>query len=244
MIENDSSHVVLYINIRISSMQFSPCKDILNHKDIYLISFLNNNNIFSLINIYSDLSQIALKYLKNIEAAINNVLIMMGNFNICDNFWDPNYLFHLSHSNLLFDITDSLNLGLLHPINLIPTRYSNNKHDSNLVIDLIFLKYSSEETNNHSIQPDWRFVSDHALLIICIPIFKKFIQTKKHSLVKNSDEEKSFISNLINHLHSINASNLQDIALLENIVCTFALTTNSLWNHYSKMVNITKYSKS
>ena len=107
------------------------------------------------------MSQITLKYLKNIEAAINNVLIMIGNFNICDSLWDPNYLFHLSHSNLLFDITDFLNLGLLHSINLISTRYSNNKHDSNLVIDLIFLKYSSEETNNHSIQPDWKFVSNH-----------------------------------------------------------------------------------
>ena len=232
MIENNFPYVVSYINIRISSMQFSLHKDILNHKDISLTSFFNNNNIFSLINIYSDSSQAALKYLKNMEAT------MIGNFNIHNNLWDPNYLFHSSHSDLLFNITDSLNLGLLHPINLVPTKYSDNKHDSKLVINLMFLRYSSEKTNNHSIWLDWRLVSDHTPLIICIPIFEEFIQTKKYFLVKNSDEEKSFISNLID------TSNLQDIALLENIICTFALATNSLWNHYSKTVNITKHSKS
>ena len=36
------------------------------------------------INMYSDLSQSALKYLKNTEANINNVLIMTGDFNIRD----------------------------------------------------------------------------------------------------------------------------------------------------------------
>ena len=49
----------------------------------------------------------ALKYLKNTEVIINNVLIMTEDFNICDNFWDLNYFFYSTHSNLLTDIADS-----------------------------------------------------------------------------------------------------------------------------------------
>ena len=37
-----------------------------------------------MLNVYSDSSQTALKYFKNTEANINNVLIMTGNFNIRD----------------------------------------------------------------------------------------------------------------------------------------------------------------
>ena len=42
------------------------CKDILNYRDISLISFFNND-VFYLINIDFNSSQSALKYLKNTE---------------------------------------------------------------------------------------------------------------------------------------------------------------------------------
>ena len=38
-----------------------------------------------IINIYSDNQQTALKYLKDTEVNLNNVLIIIGNFNIRDN---------------------------------------------------------------------------------------------------------------------------------------------------------------
>ena len=105
---------------------FSLCKDIYNHRDISLISFFNNNLTFFLLNVYSDSSQSGLKYLKDIEANINNVLIIMGDFNIRDNLWDYNHPHHSIYRNLLFDIADSLYLELSKPTNYISTKYSNN----------------------------------------------------------------------------------------------------------------------
>ena len=81
---NDYLRVITYVNIRLSYFHFSLHKDIYNYRDISLVSFFNNNNVFFLINIYSDLLQSALKYFKNTEVDICNVLIMTDNFNIRD----------------------------------------------------------------------------------------------------------------------------------------------------------------
>ena len=43
---DDFPRVVIYVNIRLSSLRFSLCKDVINHRDILLVSFFNNNNIF------------------------------------------------------------------------------------------------------------------------------------------------------------------------------------------------------
>ena len=83
---SESPKVIAYINTCISSLQFSLWNNILNHRDLSCISFFNQESIFFLINIYSDLSQSALKYPKDIKVNINNVLIMTSDFNIRDNF--------------------------------------------------------------------------------------------------------------------------------------------------------------
>ena len=70
------------------------------------------------MNIYSDPAQLALKYLKDAEVVTNNVLIMIGDFNIYDSFWDSNYSYHSTHSDLLIDIADSIHLSLSFPLNL------------------------------------------------------------------------------------------------------------------------------
>jgi len=82
--KSDSPRVITYINIRLSSLCFLLCKDIINHRDIILISFFNNNICYYIMNVYSDSSHSVLKYLKDTEVNINNVLLMTGNFNIRD----------------------------------------------------------------------------------------------------------------------------------------------------------------
>jgi len=81
---NDFPRVITYINIRLSSLRFLLHKDIFNNRDISLISFINNDVCHYILNVYSDSSHSALKYLKNTEVNIDNVLLMMGDFNIRD----------------------------------------------------------------------------------------------------------------------------------------------------------------
>jgi len=65
-------------------MRFLLHKDIFDYRNVYLISFFNNCVCHYILNVYSDSSHSALKYLKDIEVNINNVLLMIGDFNIRD----------------------------------------------------------------------------------------------------------------------------------------------------------------
>jgi len=83
--ENEHLRVLTYINIKLIRLCFSLRKDILNHRDTNLLFFFNWGIICFLINIYLDDHKSTLKYFKNIEINLNNILIMTGYLNIRDN---------------------------------------------------------------------------------------------------------------------------------------------------------------
>ena len=72
--------------------------------------------MYFVINTYSDNYQSALKYLKDTEVNLSNILIIMENFNIRDNNWDSSYLHYLMHTDTLREITNFLNLESSMPI--------------------------------------------------------------------------------------------------------------------------------
>ena len=85
---SDSPSVIAYINIHLFSLRFLLRKDIINHRVIILISFVNNHVSYFIMNMYSDSFHSALKYLKDTEVNIDNVFLMTGDFNIRDSLWD------------------------------------------------------------------------------------------------------------------------------------------------------------
>ena len=172
------------------------------------------------MNIYSDSSYSTLKYLKDIEVNILNLLIMTGDFNIRDSIWDLSFPHHSAISDNLMIIADSFNLDLSIPTHHVSTRYLDTASDSNLVIDLMFLRSSSTELNNHSIHPDWWLFLDHAPLTVSIPIIEENIISSKFSIARNSEEEASFIKDVSYAIKNIDTTDLSDIYQLKDITNT------------------------
>ena len=239
----DFPRVLAYINICLSSLHFSLRKDIINYRDILLISFFSNNICSFIMNIYSDASHSTLKYLKNTEMNINNLLIMIGDFNIRDQLWDPSFSHHASISDDLLIIADSFNLDLSIPTNPVPTKYSNTMGESDSVIDLMFLHSHSSKLNNHMIHPKWHLTSNHAPLKITIPITEELIPTFKFLIPKNSKEEEAFIRKAALVFKSLDTSNLSNHESLEQVVNSLVARVKQAWNTNARRVNITKHSK-
>ena len=240
---DDSPRAIIYINIHLSSMRFLLHKDIFDHRDICFISFFNNCVCYYILNVYSDSSHLALKYLKDTEVNISNVLLMTGDFNIRDNLWDPSFPFHASISDNLIMIADSFNLSLSSLTNPGPTRFSNTAGKSNSVIDLMFLRHGFNELDNHSILPECHLSSDHVPLIIDIPIFEESIQTSKLVIFPNSKQETNFIKDVISNLSKLDTSNIESIDKLEQIVIQLSVIVKQMWVKNTKKSKYSKHSK-
>jgi len=229
-----SPRVTAYINNRLASLCFSLRTDIINHTDILLLSFTNNHFQYFILNIYSDSIHMALKYLKDIEVNIDNILVMTGNFNIRDSLWDSSFPHHSSISNDLVLIADSFQLALLMPTNPVPTRYSDTVGEANSTIDLMFLRCNSIELNQHTIHPDWRLTSDHAPLSVTILITNEFITTSKLLIQQNSKQENAFIKEVISVFQNLDTLNISNKECLKNMVNNLNSLINQVWNKNAK----------
>ena len=165
---------------------------------------------------------------------------MTEDFNICDNLQDLLFPHHSSISDNLFIIVDLFNLELSNFTNQVLTQYSDNKHNSNSIINLMFLCSGSSKLDNYSIYPDWRLLSDYAHLTIIIPITEEHVISSKHF----SEEESIFIKDLTNSIRNIDTSNISDIASLDRAVNKFVSIVEVTWENNLKVINITRHSKS
>ena len=107
----------------------------------------------------------------------------------------------------------------------------------------MFFRPTSLEHDNYSIHPDWHLTFDYIPLTVNITIFEKNIQTKKCTIVKNSEEENNFIIELIKAIKKLNTENFQSKEALEHIVQSFTDCIERIWYKDLKIVHITKHFK-
>ena len=181
------------------------------------------------MNVYSDSSYLALKYFKDTEMNINNLLIMTGDFNIRDSLWNLSFPHHSSISDDLIIIANLFNLDLLILTNSISTRYSDTEREANSVINLIFLYSGSNKLNNHLIHSKWHLTSDHTFFTTTIPFAEENVNSSRLSIPKNSKEETAFIKEITIIIKNLNTSNLLDCNKLEDVVNILELKIDQAW---------------
>ena len=76
--------VMCFMHSRLSRLRFALRRDIVDHRDIQLLSFFNRGRCQFLMNVYSDNLHIAVNFLSREALNISNLLYMSGNFNMRD----------------------------------------------------------------------------------------------------------------------------------------------------------------
>ena len=81
-------------------------------------------------------------------------------------------------------------------------------------------------------------------LTIMIPIIEKNVNSRKRSIIKDSKEKEQFIKDVIISIRNLDMTNLSDIPHLGKTVDNFANIVDKSWMKNSKIINVTKHSKS
>ena len=147
--------VMCFIHSRLSRLRFALRRDIVNHRNIQLLSFFNRGRCQFLINVYSDDLHTAVDFLSREALNISNLLYMSGDFNIRDAKWDPSVSLYPITGQSLKDLADYYSLVCCLPALSVPTHYSDISGHANFVINLIFLSINCAQVT-HCIKPDLR----------------------------------------------------------------------------------------
>ena len=79
----------------------------------------------------------------------------------------------------------------------------------------MFLWPNFSELNNYSILSKLWYLSDYAPLVVDIQIIKKVISDVQYTIIKNSEEESNFTSDIIENFKKINTLQLTSKEFLE-----------------------------
>ena len=124
----------------------------------------------------------------------------------------------------------------------VPTHYSDISSHANSVIDLIFLGINCAQVTHH-IEPDLRWLSDHAPLIVNLPIASENIQVYRKVLKQDSEEEVAFLLSVSKGLSQLDFSALNSVSSLDMLSEAISGLFADCWTTYAKRITVTSRSK-
>jgi len=140
------------------------------------------------------------------------------------------------------DLADSLGLVYSLPELPVSTYYSNTDGHVNSVIDFIFLGMSCAQVL-HRIEPDLRRPSDHAPLLVNLPISPENIRFSRKVLKHDSDEENDFLSFITLGLRALNFSRLDSVDDLDLLSTVVSRVISNVWDTNARNITVTTQSK-
>jgi hypothetical protein len=136
--QSGNPRTMCYVHKRLVKFRPSYCREIIDHRDLLLLSLqVGGSEIFAL-NVYNDDRATAVSFLKREGLIIPHLSIMTGDFNCHSMVWDLSYSSHGAVAARLLELTQDLELDWDSPVNPGPTHVPHVKTFNHTVINLIF----------------------------------------------------------------------------------------------------------
>ena len=131
--------VMAYVSRRLDALRPTFRRDIIDNRDVMVISLFAGNEPMHLMNVYSDDQHLAINLLSGCVDSIPELSYMAGDFNCHSKEWDDAVPNHPMIVMLLLMMAVQLGVEYSAPVNPGPTYMSRADENIRSVIDLVFV---------------------------------------------------------------------------------------------------------
>ncbi|CAA7264644.1 unnamed protein product [Cyclocybe aegerita] len=138
--EGEVPRVIASVSTRLSRYRPAMCRDIVDHRDILILSLFSGGEVLNLMNVYSDDQHTAIEHLAAHVHSLPPFIYMAGDFNCVLTTWDDYEHGKSSMAISLQDTTSQIGLEWARPSNHGPTR---------ILISMPRLEHDLQGPSNH-----------------------------------------------------------------------------------------------
>ena len=171
--------VMAYVSTRLVAMRPATRRDLIDHRDLLLVSLFGRGRTFNFLNVYNDADDTALDFLelgqadsagRNTRLRNLSLTYMGGDFNCHSSAWDPAVLHHRASAISLLETAAIMGLDLTSFEDPGPTFISHNPDLRPSVIDLIFVSVADSIAIRSIRLPALRSTSDHVPISVSLDL--------------------------------------------------------------------------
>ncbi|CAA7267579.1 unnamed protein product [Cyclocybe aegerita] len=241
--EGEVPRVIAYVSTRLSRYRPAMRRDIVDHRDILVLSLFSGGEALNLMNVYSDDQHTAIEHL---AAHVHSLpfIYMAGDFNCVSTTWDDYEHGESSTAISLQDTASQIGLEWARPSNHGPTRISPNPNQRSNVLDLVFLAPSEILISMPRLEHNLQGPSDHVPICTDLDIGPELPGSGRRTIKPGSEAEKSFISDILWDLAAIPVAAPATKEGVEALADAIATAFSDAWLVHSTKSKPTKRSKS
>jgi len=215
-------------NNRLTRLRPSLRRDLIDHRNILILSLFSEGRTINIMNVYSDDQHTTINLLAERAPTLPACVLMTGDFNCHSREWDPLVPHHQTTAILLLDTAARLGLELTLPVNPRPTFLSHNVELWGSVIDLVFIKASESLVQPRRLL-EWQGPSDHIPLASKFSLPSELEDFKRVFIAKGSDAETQFVEQLIRGIQGIRLETPTTIAEVDAMAQAVADVFSKAW---------------